>query len=106
MNGASNYVRVNISLPRDLLKELKEKVPSRGISRFLSDAAKEKIEESEKEKAFKELLEAPPAFTFLKRKKGGSELGKKIKKGRRKEIEKNLGRTHLTCEAENSFRYR
>lgn len=66
MNGASNYVRVNISLPRDLIKELKEKIPSRGISKFLSDAAREKISEKERIKAFKELLEAPPAFTEIK----------------------------------------
>ena len=66
MNGTSNYVRVNISLPRDLVKELKEKVPSRGMSKFISDAAREKIVEKERIKAFKELLEAPPAFTHIK----------------------------------------
>lgn len=66
MNSTSNFVRVNISLPRELLKELKEKVPFRGISRFLSDAARDKIEEEERDKAFKELLEAPPAFTHIK----------------------------------------
>lgn len=53
-------------MPRDLVKELKEKVPSRGVSRFIADAAKEKIEEQEREKAFKELLEAPPAFPEIK----------------------------------------
>lgn len=66
MNSISNYVRINVSLPRDLVRELREKVPFRGISKFLSDAAKEKIAEKEKIKAFKELLDEPPAFTFLK----------------------------------------
>lgn len=66
MNGVSNYVRVNISLPSDLVKELKEKVPSRGISRFLSEAAIEKMEKEKRDRAFKELLEAPPAFTEIK----------------------------------------
>lgn len=66
MNSPSNFVRVNISLPRNLLKELKEKVPPRGISRFLSDAAEKKIEEEEEKKAFRELLEAPPAFPHIK----------------------------------------
>lgn len=66
MNGTSNYVRVNISLPSDLVKELKEKVPYRGVSRFLSEAAIEKMEKEKRDRAFKELMKAPPAFTFLK----------------------------------------
>ncbi len=64
--NTNNYVRVNVSMPSDLLKELREKIPSRGISRFLSEAAREKIAEKEREKAFKELLEAPPAFPDIK----------------------------------------
>ena len=66
MNTTSNYIRVNVSLPRDLVKDLKEKIPSRGISRFLSNAAAERIAEEEREKAFKELLEAPPSFPDIK----------------------------------------
>lgn len=82
MNSASNYVRVNVSLPRDLLRELKEKVPFRGISSFLSDAAREKIAEKEKIVAFKELLDAPPAFTFLK---GKNAVVNWVRKSRRKD---------------------
>ena len=66
MNSPSNFVRVNISLPSDLLKELKVKVPTRGISRFIADAAKEKIETLTQEEAFRELLAGPPAFTEIK----------------------------------------
>lgn len=88
MNGASNYVRVNISFPRDLIKELKEKIPSRGVSKFLSEAAREKIEREEREKAFKELLEAPPAFTFLEGKNAAVNWVRKL----RKENEKRLKR--------------
>jgi hypothetical protein len=66
MNGVSNYVRINISLPNDLVTKLKKSVPKRGISRFLSDAAAEKITKEEREKAFKELLEGPPAFPDIK----------------------------------------
>lgn len=66
MNGTSNYVRVNISLPRDLVKELREKVPSRGISKFLSDAAREKVDSISSEEALKELLAGPPAFPHIK----------------------------------------
>lgn len=88
MNGTSNYVRINVSLPRDLVKELKEKIPFRGISRFLSEAAKEKMREKEREKAFKELLEAPPAFTFLKGKNAAVNW---VRKSRR-EDEKRMKR--------------
>lgn len=53
-------------MPRDLVKEIKEKVPERGVSKFISEAATEKIEKTKRIKAFKELLEAPPAFTDIK----------------------------------------
>jgi metal-responsive CopG/Arc/MetJ family transcriptional regulator len=66
MNVTSNYVRMNISLPTDLAKELRKRIATRGISKFMSDAAKEKIEKEERERAFKELLEGPPAFTEIK----------------------------------------
>lgn len=88
MNSPISYVRINVSLPSDLVKELKEKVPSRGVSRFISEAAREKIEEDEREKAFKELLEAPPAFTFLKGKNAAVNWVRKL----RREDEKRLKR--------------
>lgn len=88
MNGTGNYIRVNVSLPSDLVKELKEKVPSRGISRFLSEAAIEKMKKEKRDKAFKELLEAPPAFTFLKGKNAAVNW---VRKSRR-EDEKRMKR--------------
>lgn len=88
MNSPSNFVRINISMPRDLVKELKEKVPARGVSRFLSEAAREKIAEKERVTAFKELLEAPPAFTFLKGKNAAVNWVRKL----RREDEKRLKR--------------
>lgn len=66
MNGTSNYIRINVSLPRDLVKELKKKVASRGMSKFISDAAREKVKKEKRDRAFKELLEGPPAFTEIK----------------------------------------
>ena len=66
MNISSNYVRVNISLPIDLVKELKEKVPARGFSRFLSEAAMEKIAVEKRRRALRELLEAPPSFIDIR----------------------------------------
>ena len=66
MNCTGNYIRVNVSLPSDLVKELKEKVPSRGMSKFISDAAREKVESMSREDALKELLSGPPAFPQIK----------------------------------------
>ncbi len=88
MNGTGNYVRVNVSLPSDLVKELKKKIPSRGVSRFLSEAAREKIAKEEREKAFKELLEAPPAFTFLKGKNAAVNWVRKLRRADEKRLKR------------------
>lgn len=64
MNG--NAVRINISLPLDLVKDLKQRTSPRGFSKFLAEAAEEKIKAMEQEKAFKEILEAPATFTKIK----------------------------------------
>ncbi len=45
---------------------LRRYVPERGLSRFLSDAAKEKVDRIKREKAFNELLNAPPSFTKIR----------------------------------------
>jgi hypothetical protein len=58
--------RLNISIPTETATKLKKIAPKRGISSFLAEAAEEKIEKLEREKAFKELIEAPPAFTDAK----------------------------------------
>lgn len=64
MNG--NAVRINISLPSDLVKDLRKKTGPRGFSKFLAEAAEEKIKAIEREKALKEILEAPATFTEIK----------------------------------------
>lgn len=87
MNGFP-VVRINISLPSDLVKDLKKRVAPRGLSRFLTEAAREKIKTEEREKAFKELLEAPPAFTFLKGKNAAVKWVREL----RAEDEKRLKR--------------
>lgn len=80
MNSSVNYVRMNVSLPRSLVKDLKEKIPPRGISRFLSDAASEKMKAIARDKALKELLAAPPAFTFLKGKNAAVRWVRKMRR--------------------------
>lgn len=86
MNG--NTVRVNISLPEESIKRIKSIAPTRGFSKFLAEAAEEKIRRMRAEKAFKEILEAPPAFTFLK----GKNAAIKWVRSLRAEDEKRLKR--------------
>lgn len=64
MNG--NTVRINISLPEESLKRIKSVVPKRGVSKFLVEAAEEKIRIIRARKAFEEILAGPPAFTDIK----------------------------------------
>lgn len=66
MNSPSNFVRINISMPSDLVTELRRRVPKRQISRFLSDAAKTKIDDLTQEEALKKLLAGSPAFPHIK----------------------------------------
>ena len=86
MNG--NTIRVNVSLPSDLVKDLKKRTSPRGVSRFLTEAAREKIKAMERDKAFNEILEAPPAFTFLKGKNSAVRWVRSL----RREDEKRLKR--------------
>lgn len=60
------YTRFNISLPKETADKIKKYVPKRGMSKFLAEAAEERIRRAEAKKALKELLDAPPAFTHIK----------------------------------------
>lgn len=61
----SATTRINISLSEDMLTMLRSYVPVRGLSRFLSEAAKEKMDRIKREKALKSLIAAPPTFTNI-----------------------------------------
>lgn len=76
----SATTRINISLSEDVLTMLRRYVPVRGLSRFLSDAAKEKMDRIKREKALKTLLAAPPSLlsfgdarTYIRRLRRGDE---------------------------------
>lgn len=71
--------RINISLPEETADMLRRVAPKRGISRFLLEALEEKIEREKKERALKELLAAPPAFTFLKGKNAAVKWVRKLR---------------------------
>lgn len=65
MNTAST-LRINISFPSSLAKEVKKRVGTGEFSKFLADAAWEKIADIEREKALKILLKSKPAFPGIK----------------------------------------
>lgn len=65
MSNTSNFVRMNISLPQELVITLKENVSRGGISGFLAEAAREKMLAAEKEKALEELVAMPATFTKI-----------------------------------------
>ena len=41
MNGNDTIIRVNVTLPKKLVSDLKKVSPKRGMSNFLAEAAKE-----------------------------------------------------------------
>ncbi len=89
----ANTVRMNVSLPIDLVDKLKATVPSRGLSKFLADAAQEKVKKVESEKAFAELLVAPPAFAFLKGKDAATKWVRKMRRTDERRLRRLIGST-------------
>lgn len=90
MNG--NTVRINISLPEESIKRIKSMAPKRGVSKFLAEAAEEKIEQIERKRALKELIEAPPAFTFLKGKNAAQRWVRSLRRESDKRLERLWGK--------------
>lgn len=66
MNTSAILARLNITLPKGLVYRLKKANKPRGISRFLAEAAREKLECEEAKKALCGLLEAPKSFLGVK----------------------------------------
>ncbi len=91
MNTSSNYVRMNVSLPKDLVKDLKTNIPARGISKFMANATREEINRMKREKALKEILAAPPAFTFLKGKNAAVRWVRKMRREDNKRLKRIWG---------------
>lgn len=62
----TNVIRINITIPEQLVSKMEKKVPSRGKSQFISEAIEEKLIREEREIALKELRTSPPAFPEIK----------------------------------------
>jgi hypothetical protein len=88
MNTSTSLTRINITFPTDLLITLRKMLPKRGLSDFLAETAREKVEETSRKKALRELLDAPPTFKFLKGKNASVNWVRSL----RREDEKRLKR--------------
>lgn len=60
------YARLNILVPTETYKKLKKIAPKRGIGKYMTEAAEEKIRRAEIEKILKEMRAMPPAFPHIK----------------------------------------
>jgi hypothetical protein len=61
MNTATEYTRVNLTLPKDILSYLKRNTGN--MSKYISEAVKERIARERREKALREILAAKPTFS-------------------------------------------
>jgi hypothetical protein len=61
MNTSSGYTRVNLTIPKDIIDYLKRH--SNNMSRYISEAVRERIAREKREKALREILAAKPTFT-------------------------------------------
>ena len=64
MNTATKYTRVNLTIPKDIIDYLKRH--SDNMSRYISEAVRERIAQEKRENAFREILAAKPTFTDVK----------------------------------------
>jgi len=60
------YTRLNILVPTETYKKLKEVAPKRGVGKFMIEATEKEIRRAEVEKALKEIRAMPPAFPHIK----------------------------------------
>ena len=64
MNTATRYTRVNLTIPKDIIAYLKRHTAN--MSRYISEAVRERIAREQREKALREILAAKPTFTHVK----------------------------------------
>lgn len=57
--------RISITVPINVLEQVKHLIDTGSVSRFISEAVAEKVARVEQQKAFEELLNAPPMFTEI-----------------------------------------
>lgn len=61
----SNTIRVNISMPKRLLSELEQYVPSGRKSGFIADAVEKELKAMKQKQALETFAKLPPTFTDI-----------------------------------------
>ena len=64
MNTATGYTRVNLTISKDIFEYLKHNTEN--MSKYISEAVRERITRERREKALKEIFSAEPTFTDVK----------------------------------------
>jgi post-segregation antitoxin (ccd killing protein) len=64
MNTAIGYTRVNLTIPKDIIEYLKHNTEN--MSKYISEAVKERIAREKRQKALSEILAEKPTFTDVK----------------------------------------
>jgi hypothetical protein len=83
----TNVIRINITIPEQLVSKMEKKVPNRGKSQFISEAIEEKLIREDREIALKELRTSPPAFPEIK---DGAAYVKKLRENDEKKRKEEL----------------
>jgi hypothetical protein len=63
MNTATGYIRLNITLPKDVADYVRQNTAN--ISKYISEAISERMVRERREKAMKAILSGPPTFTDI-----------------------------------------
>ncbi len=58
-------IRINVTIPKQLVHEVEKAVAKRGKSSFITEAIAEKLEREKRERALEELAALPPTFTDI-----------------------------------------
>jgi hypothetical protein len=64
MNTATGYTRVNLTIPKDVMEYLKHHTEN--MSKYISEAVRERIAREKREKAVREILAGKPTFADVK----------------------------------------
>ncbi len=64
MNTATGYTRVNLTISKDIIEYLKHNTEN--MSKYISEAVRERIAREKREKALREILAGKPTFTNVK----------------------------------------
>ena len=63
--NTQTVVRVNVTIPKGIIEDVKRLDAKRSISKFASEAMSEKLAREKRERALNAILAGPPTFTDI-----------------------------------------